>query len=269
MWHGFEDRDDTTDPYRVFVRPDAFARQLDALAARGAHFLDLDGYLAGLRAGRWPARSVLVTMDDGYVSTLHRAAPLLAARGVPAVVFALAGRLGGRSTWMPEMPDEPLLDRAGLAELEAHGVRVEVHGWDHTLLPGLPPGELRRQVVDARAVLADLLGRPPVAFAYPSGRHDAAARSAVREAGYACAFAVHDAADGPWALGRVDVNPTDTDRSFAHKVGPWWPVAYATAGRVAPLRRAVHRLVGSDRPVGRATAGPAADGRAAPPVPTE
>ena len=266
MWHGFEQRDDADDPYRVFVRPEAFARQLDALAARGSHFLDLDGYLEGLRTGRWPARSVLVTIDDGYVSTLTQAAPLLAARGVPAVLFALAGRLGGRSVWMPGMEDEPLLDRDGLRALEAHGVRVEVHGWDHALLPGLPPAELRRQVADARAALADLLGRPPGAFAYPSGQHDAAARRAVRDAGYACGFAVHDAADGRWALRRVDVNPTDTDLSFALKAEPLWPLAYATAGRVAPLRRAVHRLVGSDRDLRPVRAGHGAGAPAAPPA---
>lgn len=269
MWHGFEQRDDADDPYRVFVRPEAFARQLDALAARGSHFLDLDGYLAGLRAGRWPARSVLLTIDDGYVSTVTRAAPLLAARGVPAVLFALAGRLGGRSSWMPAMPDEPLLDRAGLRELEAHGVRVEAHGWDHALLPGLPPAELRRQVADARAALADVLGRPPVAFAYASGQHDAAARRAVRDAGYACGFAVHDAAEGRWALSRVDVNPTDTDVSFALKAEPWWPLVYGTLGRVAPLRRAVHRLVGSDRDLRPFTAGRGAAGPAAPPAVTD
>ena len=250
MWHGFEERDDAGDPYRVFVGPDSFARQLDALAARGAHFLDLDGYLAGLGTGRWPARSVLVTIDDGYVSTLTCAAPLLAARGVPAVLFALAGRVGGRSAWMPETPDEPLLDGDGLRELERHGVRVEAHGWDHTLLPGLPAAELRRQVADTRDALGGLLGRAPVAFAYPSGRHDAAARAAVRDAGYACAFAVHDAPDRRWAGRRVDVNPTDTDRSFALKAGPWWPLAYGTVGRVAPLRRSVHRA----RRLGRAAA---------------
>jgi peptidoglycan/xylan/chitin deacetylase (PgdA/CDA1 family) len=123
-----------------------------------------------------------------------------------------------------------------------------VHGWDHRLLPGLPPEELRRQVSDARAALGDLLGREPVAFAYPSGQHDAAARAAVREAGFSCAFGVHEPHDDDrFAIGRVDVNPTDTDLTFRLKATRLWTPAYRTAGRVAPLRRGLHRLVGSAR----------------------
>ena len=246
MYHAFGTRSDADDPWRLFVPTEAFERQIASLVARRAHFLDLDGYLAGLRTGRWPARSVLVTVDDGYLSTLTEAAPVLARHRVPSVLFALAGSLGGSSSWMAEMPDEPLLDADGLRALEGHGMAVEVHGWDHTQLPGLPADELRRQVVDARAALADVLGRVPRAFAYASGAHDAPARAAVRHAGYEVAFAVHDAADR-FAVRRTDVNPTDTDLTFRLKASRWWPVAYATAGRLGPLRRAVHSLVGSAR----------------------
>jgi peptidoglycan/xylan/chitin deacetylase (PgdA/CDA1 family) len=248
MWHGFEEQDAAADPYCVFVPPLTFARQLDLLVERRAHFLDLDGYLAGLSTGRWPARSVLVTIDDGYVSTLTEAAPMLAARSIPAVMFALPGRLGGHSAWMPGAAGNPLLDADGLRELERHGVRVEAHGWDHTTLPGLPAAELHRQVAETREALADLLGRAPVAFAYPSGEHDAAARAAVRSAGYSCAFAVHEPHDNDrWALSRVDVNPTETEFSFRLKASRWWPAAYRTLGRVAPVRRGIHRMLGSGR----------------------
>jgi len=266
MYHAFGERSDASDPYRVFVPAPVLDRQLGTLQERGAHFLDLDGYLAGLPTRTWPARSVLVTIDDGYTSTLTDAAPVLARRRVPAVLFALAGRLEGCSDWMPGMPSEPLLGLDGLRELEAHGVRTEVHGWDHRLLPGLPPDELHRQVAQSRAAFADLLGRPPVAYAYASGAHDVAARAAVRRAGYTCAFAVH-AACGPYALQRVDVNPTDTDTTFRMKTQPWWPLAYRTAGRLAPLRRGIHLLVGSARgagtpdPLGAAEQELAASGR--------
>ena len=250
MWHGFETRDDDTDPHRMFVPADRFARQLDALVRRRSHFLDLTGFLRGLETGRWPSRSVLVTIDDGYVSTLTDAAPQLAQRGIPAVLFALPGRLGGTSGWMAASPDNPLLDADGLRELERLGVHVEAHGWDHRLLPGLEADELRRQVVDTRTALADLLGRAPVTFAYPSGQHDSAARAAVRDAGYTCAFAVHESRLDPWALGRVDVNSTETDLSFRLKISSLWPLAFRTLGRVAPLRRGLHNLVGSARASG-------------------
>lgn len=246
MYHAFGERDDASDPYRLFVPTAALDEQLTALRARGAHFLDLDGYLAGLRGNRWPARSVLVTVDDGYVSTLSEAAPVFARHRVPSVLFALPGRLDGTSDWMPEMASEPLLGADELRGLAAYGMRVEVHGWDHAVLTGLPPEQLHRQVVDSRDALADLLGRRPVAYAYACGGHDDAARHVVRDAGYTCAFAVHEAA-GCHAVQRVDVNPTDTGRTFRMKTSPWWPVAYRTAGRMAPVRSGIHKVVGSAR----------------------
>jgi peptidoglycan/xylan/chitin deacetylase (PgdA/CDA1 family) len=247
MWHGFGEREDATDPYRLFLPGETFARQLDILAQRGSHFLDLEAYLAGLPNRRWPPRSVLITIDDGYVSTLTVAAPLLAARAVPAVMFALAGRVGGVSTWMPEMAPEPLLDADGLRQLGDYGIQVESHGWDHTLLPGLSPRQLHHQVVDARAALADTLRREPVAFAYPSGLHDAPARLAVESAGYTCAFAVHNGPSSRWALPRVDVNPTDTELTFRLKATALWTPAYRSIGRIGAIRRSVHQLTGSSR----------------------
>lgn len=41
-----------------------------------------------------PTRSVLVTFDDGDPSVLETAAPILSARGIPAVAFVVAGYLG-------------------------------------------------------------------------------------------------------------------------------------------------------------------------------
>ena len=247
MWHAFGDREDTTDPYRLFVPEKVFAQQLDLLAERGSHFLELEEFMAGLETGRWRPRSVLITIDDGYVSTLDVAAPLLAARAVPAVAFVLAGRLGGSSDWMHEMSTEPLLGADGLVELERHGVRVESHGWDHRLLRGLSPPELHRQVATSRTALSDVLGREPVAFAYPSGAHDLPARRAVKEAGYRCAFSVHHCTKDRFALRRVDINPTDTKLTFRLKVTRLWPAIYQTLGRVGPIRRGVHRLFGSNR----------------------
>lgn len=245
MYHGFGTRTDSDDPWRLFVPVADFDRQLGYLQARGANFLNLDRYLAGMRTGRWPERSVLVTIDDGYVSVLGEAAPVLARRGVPAVLFAL-GASGGTSGWMTEMPDEPLLDPGGLRELGAYGVEVGVHGWDHRLLAGLSADELHRQVVQARSRLADMVGYLPRAFAYPCGQHDAAARDAVRAAGYPVAFAVHDG-QGCHAVPRTDVNATDTELTFRLKTTRWWPTTYTTLGRIAPLRRSLHTLLGSAR----------------------
>ncbi len=246
MYHAFGARDDVSDPYRLFVAPDDFGRQLDTVLRLGFRPVTMDGYLAGLRSGTWPRKSLLLTIDDGYVNTLELALPELQQRSLPATLFALPGRLDGRSAWMPEMPDEPLLGAQGLRDLVAGGVGVEAHGWDHTLLPGLPAAALRQQVHSAREALGEVLGAAPRAFAYASGQHDARARDAVRDAGYEAGFAVHDP-HGRYAIRRRDVNATETDRTFRLKLTRAWSAGYATVGRLGPVRRAAHSLLGSVR----------------------
>lgn len=243
MYHGFGQRSSTADPQNLFVPGDVFEAQLRTLLQRGRTPLDEAGFLAGLSRGRWPAGSFLVTIDDGYVSTLDIAAPILARLGVPAVMYALPGLLGGTSRWMPEMPDEDLLDRDGLRELPDRGVSVGLHGLDHLSLAGRTEDELRQQTVEARRALTDLMGYEPRTFAYPFGDHDAAARQAVEDAGFPVSFAIYDA-HGPLAFPRVDVNALDTPRTFRLKTSKVYPRVKAAVDRAPGVRRLAHSVLG-------------------------
>jgi len=247
MYHAFGSRDDRQDPHRLFVPVDAFEQQLQHLVARRSNFLDLDGFLAGLQRQHWPARSVLLTIDDGYLSTLLDAAPLLRRYGVPAVLFALGGRLGGRSDWMSDMPHEPLLTAAQLRQLPDYGISVQCHGWDHRHMAGLDDAQLRGQMVDSRARLESETGARIKAFAYPSGVYDPRAVEAAGRAGYECAFAVHTKGQQRYAFRRTDVNATDTHATFRLKTQGWWQRAYYSVGRFSSIRGALHRAIGSAR----------------------
>ncbi len=142
MYHGFGTRPPGADPFNLFVPVRDFEAHLMAIR-RYLRPLDLDRFLAGLRTGRWPPRSVLVTMDDGYASVLTEAAPRLHAAGVPAVAFVCPGRFGGESAWMEETAGEPLLTADEVARLPELGVEVGVHSMDHTRLPGVDDEELQ------------------------------------------------------------------------------------------------------------------------------
>lgn len=252
MYHAFGDRTPAQDPQNLFVRAEAFEAQLRTQLDRGAVPLTLDGWLAALDGRRTPRRAFLVTIDDGYVSTLELAAPLLSSLGVPAVLFVPPARLGTTSAWMPEMPDEPLLPADRLRDVVAHGIEIGVHGWDHTHLRDLDETALRRHTVEAAEAVADAVGVAPRSFAYPSGVHDAAAVAAVRTAGFATGFSVAGTGvdggrDRRYAASRVDVNATDTPRTFALKASPWWPLVSRAAAQAPGLRSAAHRLIGSAR----------------------
>lgn len=246
MYHGFGDRSSEQDPQNLFVGESAFVAQLEWLLATGRRPLDHDGFLNGLDRGRWPPGSFLITIDDGYVSTLDVAAPLLARLRVSAVLFALPGLLGGTSHWMPEMSDEPLLDRDQLRRLPDLGVTIALHGLDHTSLAGCGSEQLRRQIAEAQPLLADVTGERPVLFAYPFGHHDNSARSAVANAGFRAAFAIYDSVDR-YALPRVDVNALDTPRTFRLKASGFYPQAKALMDRTPRARRWMHDVLGRSR----------------------
>jgi peptidoglycan/xylan/chitin deacetylase (PgdA/CDA1 family) len=246
MYHGIGSRPPAADPYNLFVPPAALRAQLRWLLGRGWRPLRLADYLGEPRRA---GRRFLVTFDDGYHSVYELALPVLIELGVPATVFLCAGLLGGVSGWMPDLPAEPLVTRQQALALRSAGLDIGLHGMDHTVLAGAPDAELRRQTVDAAELLRAQLGERPAAFAYPAGLHDGRARAAVAAAGMRVAFATHRGA-GPFAVPRVDVNATDTGRTFSLKTRRGYRQLRRLAGAVPGLRPALHAVVGSVPPAG-------------------
>jgi peptidoglycan/xylan/chitin deacetylase (PgdA/CDA1 family) len=242
MYHGVGSRPPAANPHNLFVSVTAMRAQLGWLLNRGWRPLRLADYLADDR--HRSSRRFLVTFDDGYRSVHDLALPLLAELGVPATVFLCAGLLGRASRWMPDLPNEPLVTREQALALRAAGLDIGLHGMDHTILAGLPDAELYRQTVGAADLLGAELGEWPRAFAYPCGVHDGRARAAVAAAGMRVGFATHRGT-GPFAVPRVDVNATDTGRTFVLKTRCGYPQLRRLTGAVPGLRPTLHALVGS------------------------
>jgi GT2 family glycosyltransferase/peptidoglycan/xylan/chitin deacetylase (PgdA/CDA1 family) len=223
------------------VAPDAFARQLDELRARGHAFVGLDALLAMLDGQPdLPERAVLVTFDDAYADLGSAAAPILHARGIPAVAFAVAGAVGTDNEWDRHLGAGrlELLGWEGLAAVREQGVEIGSHAVAHRILRGLDAEELRREAGDsADRFEAEGLPRPR-AFAYPYGEWDETAAGVLRDAGYAVAFTVtpgvvRPGAD-PHALPRVEVLASDTGWRLWLKL--------RAAGWPSPARRLGLRL---------------------------
>jgi peptidoglycan/xylan/chitin deacetylase (PgdA/CDA1 family) len=77
---------------------------------------------------------------------------------------------------------------AELGVLEAGGVQVGSHTVTHPILQHCDAAQLAREVQGSRDVLGEMLGRPPISFAYPNGDRDATVRAAIGDAGYSLAF---------------------------------------------------------------------------------
>ncbi len=223
--------------------PALLAAQLDGLAAHGWDFVDLDAALAAL-AGEWalPRRAVLLTFDDGYADLLEVAVPLLEERGLPAVVFAVAGHLGGVNDWDHHKgaANLRLLDPAGLRQVAARGIEIGAHTRTHRPLPEVPPAEVEAELSGA-AELLETAGVPrPRAFSYPYGRWSGELAAAVRDAGYEIAFTTawgnpHPGVDR-YAVPRIEVHASDTPRKLRLKM--------ALASWPGPIRDSLLTLAG-------------------------
>jgi peptidoglycan/xylan/chitin deacetylase (PgdA/CDA1 family) len=242
MYHFFGDPPATGDPEKLFIRQADFAAQLAQLRRDGWHALDLDGYLAALDGAPTPRRSYLLTIDDGHDSAFKIAAPMLAEAGIPSVLFVCPGRLGGRAGWSDYYPSEPLATAEELLPLPGLGMELGVHGMDHTATIGMDDAALHKHIVQSRAELEQLVGRPARSFAFPFGKHDAAAREAIAGAGYDVAFAVARE-EGRFAADRVFVRRGDPLVLFRFKLTDTYRFISRLAGRMSWLRRKVRSVV--------------------------
>jgi peptidoglycan/xylan/chitin deacetylase (PgdA/CDA1 family) len=242
-YHALEDLsgDPVLRPYGV--SPQRLAIQLGQLRRWGWTFIDLDRLLDALAGRRrLPRRAALVTFDDGY-EDLRRGMAVLQEAGIPAVVFAVSGRVGQTNEWDRPLgvTELPLLDAASLRKLAAGGVEIGSHGATHRRLVALGEADLDEEL-NGSATALQALGLPrPRALSYPHGAHDEHVIAAAREAGYSVAFTVTPGAvrrhSPHWALPRVEVSHRDTPLRLALKlVAATWP--RPVGGRVLAFLRA-------------------------------
>jgi peptidoglycan/xylan/chitin deacetylase (PgdA/CDA1 family) len=162
--------DETGSP--VSVAAAEFLRQMQALASAGWRTLSLDDFLRGRREGGWPARTFLLTFDDGYVNLLHAAVPIAARFAFTGIVFVASGRVGG----VMSGPDEPrwtppyrVLDWDGLRAVAAAGWTIGSHAHSHRRLPSLAEDDAVRELETSKAAIEDAIGARVAALAYPYG----------------------------------------------------------------------------------------------------
>lgn len=133
-----------------------------------------------------PQGAVLVTMDDGFSSVLHVAAPIMQRYRIPAVAYVTTGFVGTVSA-----SGERYLTWDEVARLPAAGIAVGSHAHTHRSMAKLAPEEAREEARRSKQMLEQHLGRPVRSFAYPFGmRSDESPATAgmLAEVGYSTVF---------------------------------------------------------------------------------
>lgn len=111
-----------------------------------------------------PDGAVLVTMDDGFSSVLHIAAPIMQRHRIPSVAYVTTGFMGTTS-----VSGERYLSWDEVARLPAAGITVGSHAHTHRSIAQLDPQRAREEGLHSKALLEQHLDSSVRSFAYPFG----------------------------------------------------------------------------------------------------
>jgi hypothetical protein len=222
---------------KLDISPGRFASQMRLLQRLRFTALTAERVLAfhGDSAEVLPARSVVITVDDGFRDC---AEPLLSHLDHHPQLFVSTREVGGRAHWMG---DEPVMGWNELGRLQQAGVRIGPHAREHRPLVEVEPPALLAEIEGSLSDLRERMPALPV-LAYPNGRHDERVCLTSAQAGFAAAYTTEKGVNGagtdPYCLKRVSVYAYDGSLAFAWKaltgqaVPPVWE-----RWRVSRLRR--------------------------------
>src|SRR5439155_18314646 len=216
------------------VSPDRFERQIDAILDAGYEIIPLSSLIRGLRdeGDPLPARSVILTFDDGFRGQFVNAYPVLRRHRLPATLFVVPGYVGRYSFYRHlGLEDAPAV-RAGtpplawlplswdeVDEMHRHGIEFGSHSMSHRSLGLLSGAEAEFEARRSREILTERLGAPIDLFAYPFGSpaykdFDQSLEEMLRGMGYggACTTVIGRCAPGVdlYALPRIPVESADS-----------------------------------------------------------
>jgi len=154
---------------KLNVTPAAFEQQMEWLARNGYTVVTL-ARLARFLDGKeaLPAKSVAITIDDGYRSSYEIAYPILRKYGFPATVFLYTDFVGASDA----------MSWAQMKDMTSSGlVTIQPHSKSHANLTQRLPNEtdaryrdrIRREVDTPVTVIKERLSAPSFTFAYPYG----------------------------------------------------------------------------------------------------
>jgi len=201
----------------LYLEPSLFRRQIQELSGAGFSF--------SLPGSHTPSQSVAVTFDDGFLSNLEAAVPVMKEIGARAINYLVADRIGKTSDWETAEGGEArsLMDEAQVRDWLSAGNWIGAHTCTHPRLSKIPRDRAREEIFSSKRMLEDRFGQPIEHFAYPFGDYDDAVVEMVREAGFktACTMdrGVNDRNTDPFRLKRWTARyPTRTLSAFLKKL---------------------------------------------------
>jgi peptidoglycan/xylan/chitin deacetylase (PgdA/CDA1 family) len=202
-----------------------FIEQIERLTDAGYDFVSESEYLAGLdNRSVENSKRILLTFDDGYEALCDVYLDHLAPRGVPLLVFLVAGYAGRDNTWDLSGGRRRFrhLSWRQIEAMAQAGARFGSHGLTHTDLTRVDKQMLDAEVVKSKEMIESNVETAVRSFSYPFGRYDAESVAAVKAAGYTAGFSLYPRHSNEiidhFALRRCGVYIIDTPRTIRWKL---------------------------------------------------
>jgi len=215
MYHALGESGQSASRYVIPVR--SFARQMACLKWLGYQVLSLEEFLRYRHEyGLPPARSVVITIDDGYADSKTLAYPILRRYRFPATIFLVSDHVGSTNQWDSDgaLAGRPLLSWSDIREMLRGGVQVGAHTRTHPALPTLPARLIEDEVEGSRREIEHQLKVPARVFAYTYGEYDSLSQTMVEQAGFLGSCGTQSGMNTPktprYALRRIEIYGTDS-----------------------------------------------------------
>ena len=191
----------------------------------------------------FPARSFVITFDDGYQSVFDEAFPVLQRYHMSGTVFLTVGERGALklADRLPPFGERSMLSWREIREMQGGGMDFGAHTLTHPDLTRLPLERVKAEICDSKKIIEDVLNAPVNCFAYPYGLYDRRSREIAQQR-FDCAcsdrLGLITLDSDPFRLERVDAYYLRTDRVFDMMFTKLFPWYIGARGVIRRIRRA-------------------------------
>lgn len=169
---------------------------------------------------------VAISFDDGFVSVLENALPVLKELGFPASIAIPTANLAQPPKWNISAGSshvhEMVMSDEQIKEVDKDGFEVVSHTASHPKLTKIRDSQLKYEIEDSKRTLERIVGHEVIAISYPHGDYNTKVCHATQKVGYKLGFTMepYRATDSPsnFEIGRFAVSAGDHLIKFRLKV---------------------------------------------------
>jgi peptidoglycan/xylan/chitin deacetylase (PgdA/CDA1 family) len=223
------------------LAPNLFSLQMQVLKDECYNVILLSELVGIIRQNQnIPKGTIVITFDDGYRNNFLNALPVLEKHNFKATFFVIAEQIGMTEPFKHLLWDQPAkdhflaypesrlpMDEHEICRISDCGHQIGSHGLTHRSIGNLPRGEARKEIIQSKEILEEMLKKKVFLFSYPFGaRNYNDFNSQTSDILIACGFEAACTSDiGAvseesflYELPRIPVRETDSPFRFKQKI---------------------------------------------------